>query len=359
MSATPTTRTRLTFRDGGWVILVAGVVCALLLAWALAGVFAGHRPIGGGDVASYRFDLSQLRVPESELVPSGHPRDFLLVLAGAGSMRGDEVADFNARHKRYLVSGDRVAGVEIDGERRAYPLSVLQAHEGVEDTLAGVPILVAYSPLCDAVAVYDRRVGGETLSFGVSGLLRDANTIYFDRRDDETTMPPSLWQQIDGQAIAGPAAARGERLRPIGAVSLARWADWIAAHPETTVILRDEGRVRFYRSISYERMHERPEIGFPVTRLPDADSWEPKRRVVVVESADARVVVDAASVARAGTEGLAIDLPSGAVHLRPSGERGGFLLAAPPPDGVRVLPAFWFAAHALLGADDDERLLDR
>jgi hypothetical protein len=356
MSATPPTRTRLTFRDGGWVVLLAGVVCAALLAWALAGVFAGHRPIGGDDLASYRFDLTHLLVPESELVPTGHPRDFLRVLADAGSMRGEEVADFNARHKRYLVSGDRVAGVEIDGERRAYPLSVLQAHEAVEDTLAGVPILVTYSPLCDAVAVYDRRLGDETLSFGVSGIVRNANTIYFERRDDERATPPSLWQQIDGRAIAGPAAARGERLRPIGTVSLARWADWIAAHPETTVILRDEGRVRFYRNISYERMHERPEIGFPVAPLPAADSWEPKRRVVVVESADARIVVDADRIAGAGAEGLAIELPTGVVRLRPSGERGGYLLAMPPPEGVRVLPSFWFAAHALLGADDAERL---
>jgi hypothetical protein len=274
-------------------------------------------------------------------------------------MRGVEVEAFNARHKRYLVSGDRVAGVEIGGERRAYPLSVLQAHEAIEDTLGGVPILVAYSPLCDALAVYDRRVGDETLSFGLSGLVRDANTIYFDRRDDERATPPSLWQQIDGRAIAGPAAARGDRLRPVGMVSLARWADWLAAHPDTTVIRRDEGRVRLYRNISYERMHERPEIGFPVARLPGPESWEPKRRVVVVESADARVVVDAERIATAGAEGLAVELPTGIVRLRPSGKKGGYILAAPLPPGVRVLPTFWFAAYALLGAEDRERQLDR
>ena len=44
----------------------------------------------------------------------------------------------------YLMPTDRVFGVSINGEHRAYPLRIVNAHEMVNDTLGGEPFALAY-----------------------------------------------------------------------------------------------------------------------------------------------------------------------------------------------------------------------
>ena len=41
---------------------------------------------------------------------------------------------------KWLKAADRVLGVVVNGEARAYPLRILEVHEMVNDTLGGVPI---------------------------------------------------------------------------------------------------------------------------------------------------------------------------------------------------------------------------
>ncbi|TVQ84292.1 MAG: DUF3179 domain-containing protein [Chromatiaceae bacterium] len=59
-----------------------------------------------------------------------------------------------------------------------------------------------------------RRLGGQPLSFGVSGLLYNSNLLLYDRETE------SLWSQLSWQAISGPMA--GTRLRPVPVVQT-RW----------------------------------------------------------------------------------------------------------------------------------------
>ena len=44
----------------------------------------------------------------------------------------------------YLLPDDRVFGVSINGEHRAYPLRIVNAHEMANDWLGGEPIALAY-----------------------------------------------------------------------------------------------------------------------------------------------------------------------------------------------------------------------
>ena len=44
----------------------------------------------------------------------------------------------------YLESSDRVVGVSINGEHRAYPLRILNLHEMANDIVGGVPFALAY-----------------------------------------------------------------------------------------------------------------------------------------------------------------------------------------------------------------------
>jgi hypothetical protein len=87
-----------------------------------------------------------------------------------------------------LVLGDEV---------KFYPLSIMTRHEIVNDTVDGVPVSVIYCPLCNTGLVFDRRLEGETLRLGVSGLLRRSDMVMWDDLTD------SLWQQITGAGIVG------------------------------------------------------------------------------------------------------------------------------------------------------------
>ncbi len=97
----------------------------------------------------------------------------------------------------WLQPQSPVIALEINGEARAYPLAVLTRHEIVNDVVGAVPVAVTFCPLCNSALVYDRRVDGETLRFGVSGNLRHSDLIMWDDKTE------SWWQQFTGEAIVG------------------------------------------------------------------------------------------------------------------------------------------------------------
>ena len=67
-----------------------------------------------------------------------------------GGVRPDGIPDLlnapviPAAEARYLGAEDRVFGVSINGEHRAYPLRIVNAHEMANDVLGGQPIALAY-----------------------------------------------------------------------------------------------------------------------------------------------------------------------------------------------------------------------
>ena len=49
-----------------------------------------------------------------------------------------------ASEAEYLFDDDRVFGVSFNGQHRAYPLRILNAHEMANDVVGGVPFALAY-----------------------------------------------------------------------------------------------------------------------------------------------------------------------------------------------------------------------
>ena len=43
-----------------------------------------------------------------------------------------------------MQANERVIGLSIDGDSRAYPLNMLSRHEIVNDTVGGVPVAVTW-----------------------------------------------------------------------------------------------------------------------------------------------------------------------------------------------------------------------
>ena len=75
------------------------------------------------------------------------------------------------------------------------PLAILMWHEIANDEIAGKPVAVTFCPLCNSSVTFDRRVEGDVLDFGVSGLLRNSDLIMYDRQSE------TWWQQLTGEGL--------------------------------------------------------------------------------------------------------------------------------------------------------------
>ena len=161
-----------------------------------------------------------------------------------------DAPQFESVSESYWI-GDREPGVlvEIDGDARFYPLSVLMRHEIINDEFGDLPLAVTYCPLCNTAVVFDRRFGGETLRLGVSGLLRNSDLVMWD------DITQTLWQQITGEAIVGKHA--GENLLTIGS-AIVRWADFKAEYPDGQALDQDQGFGKVYSTNPYEFYSSRP-----------------------------------------------------------------------------------------------------
>ena len=142
------------------------------------------------------FDLTGASVPIDEIHHGGPPRD------GIPSI--DQPRFVSAVEADFLKPDDRVLGFHRPGIARAYPISILNWHEVVNDRVGGEPIAVTFCPLCGTGMVFSTRVDGRDLTLGVSGLLYNSDVLLYDRQTE------SLWSQIMSEAVSGP--MKGSRL---------------------------------------------------------------------------------------------------------------------------------------------------
>jgi hypothetical protein len=264
------------FRSGWWVLVAAAAV-SVLVAYSVLRASFGPEVSNGVDPIS----LDPCLVDRDDLVQA-MARDGLKALSMPSAMTPDQVSARNENERgKLLVSTDRVIGVVVDGEARAYPLRLLRWHESVNDVVGGRAIAVTYSPLSGGMAVWDRTVEGDRLELAVSGRIYNSNTLLYDRRADGS--PSSLWHQLTGEAIAGPAV--GHRLQPLPSV-LQTWASWTEAHPETTVMAPDPSSKSLYKRDPYHSYRGSDVLRFPVDPLPPEGTLAYKDLVAIVTTGD-------------------------------------------------------------------------
>jgi hypothetical protein len=183
-----------------------------------------------------------------------------------------------------------VIALEVNGEARAYPLSILMWHEIVNDTVGGVPVVVTFCPLCNTALVFERELDGVVYDFGTTGNLRFSDLVMYDRQTE------SWWQQATGEAIVG--VLTGSRL-PFVASQIVALADFAQAHPESVVLSRETGHLRDYGRnpyVGYDTVDQNPFLfrGVVDGRLP------PMERVVTVSNEDEAVAYPYSELAKAG-----------------------------------------------------------
>ena len=284
-----------TFKSGGWVLAVAAMPVIIIMIWALAPVVLGTATTDqqgdGQHIESYGFDLSRAIVERNSIVIGSASRDSINALSEPRMISVAEVDHINAEERgKYLVGSDRVIGVVVGSVSRAYPIRMLVWHEIVNDVIEGQHIAVTYSGLCDSAAVYNATLSNADmpLEFGVSGLLRNSNLLMYDRQDDSSQ--DSLWSQIDGRAIAGPAAHQSKSLELLPSVVM-HWDDWKALHPTTEVMAPNPDPLleKYYKRRAYGDYSSSDILRFPVAPLPPAESDNSrplKDRIVAVQTSD-------------------------------------------------------------------------
>ena len=173
-----------------------------------------------------------------------------------------EPAMVEAEEAVYLESTDRVFGVSINGDARAYPLRIMNWHEMANDVVGGVPVALAYCTLCGSGILYDTDVDGDKYVFRSSGLLYFSNKLMYDLTTG------GLWNQFTGVPVTGSLVESGVRLN-IRPVTLTTWGDWLATHPDTLALDINTGYQRNYSSegepgAAYTEYYGSPDLWFPV-----------------------------------------------------------------------------------------------
>lgn len=210
------------------------------------------------------FNLDNAAVPAEMVLQGGPPRDGIPAIDKPVFQQADSVD--------WLSDSDRVLGINMGGESRAYPVAILNWHEIVNDSIGGRPVVVTFCPLCNTGMAFDAEVAGETLTFGVSGLLFQSDVLLYDRETE------SLWSQIWSEAISGPYKGRKLEQIPLEHTS---WAAWRDKYPDTQLLSRDTGVRRDYLRDPYAGYEQSPTTLFPVAnRAPGP--WHSKEWVMGV-----------------------------------------------------------------------------
>lgn len=179
---------------------------------------------------------------------------------------------------------ERVIGLVINGDARAYPITILSAHEIVNDVVGGEPVAITWCPLCYTAVVFSRRLAGseQPMVFGVSGKLLHNTLIMYDQQSE------SLWSQLYGAGVEGPLA--GSTLGYFPSVHT-EWKVWNNQFPGTRVLSKQQTCIQFdcdgYEVDRYASYYQSSSEGLIDRQIPrESERYGPKEIVLGVVADD-------------------------------------------------------------------------
>ena len=146
----------------------------------------------------------------------------------------------SANDATFLNNSDLVVGFFQNGEAKAYPHNILNWHEIVNDSSNENDrdiFTINYCPLTGTAFGWKSKT-----TYGVSGLLYNANLILYDRISD------SNWSQLKLECVNGPLIGSTPTL--INVVET-NWITWKTLYPNTKVLSEDTGFSRNYSVSPY------------------------------------------------------------------------------------------------------------
>jgi hypothetical protein len=222
-----------------------------------------------------------------------------------------------------------ILGLSIGNETRAYPVNILAHHELVNDVVGGKAILISYCPLCGTGMVFQRRLEGQLLDFGVSGLLYQSDLLMYDRQTE------SLWSQIKAEAVTG--SLIGKRL-PLLRSEMMSWGRWRKVHPTTTILSRVTGHLRNYDQQPYGNYAKVRQVYFPVELDP---RYHPKLPTLGLrtQAGQARAYPSAEILAAGGE----VEEQFAGAEIRVGYDERTAVFRVQAPAEIEIIQGYWFA----------------
>ena len=271
------------------------------------------------------FDLSNTVVDRAEIRAGGPTRD---------RIRSVDAPEFvPPQEAPWSPPAVPVIGVALDTVAHAHPVHLLEHHQVVNDEVNGIPVVVSYDPLTGIPLAHRRTVDERVLTFGVSGLIYNAQFLLYDRETE------SLWAQYEGLAVSGPLAGKKlERLE----VRQELMGVWFQRHSNTTVLARPERMRIDYGYSPYKTYWVSEKVPFEV-RARD-DRYHPKEVVLGVRVGDkSRAYLGSILTAEGGR---IVDEFEGK-KIRIAYDTNSSTFQWDVPQGVSVTDAYWFAWKSL------------
>jgi hypothetical protein len=171
-----------------------------------------------------------------------------------------------------------IIGVNIGGEAKAYPISLIGYHHQVRDKIGNKEIMVTYCTVCRTGRVFEPKVKGKLETFRLVG-MDHFNAMF----EDKTTK--SWWRQANGEAIIGP--LKGTLLPELDAQQMSL-AMWLKLHPKSKIMQPDpEFKAEYDSTGKYESGKSKKELTGT-----DSLSWKRKSWVVGIEINHKSIAID-------------------------------------------------------------------
>ena len=220
-------------------------------------------PITGTTPSGTSGNNNEWLIPTSEVLDGGPGKD------GIPSI--DQPVFVPAAEADFVEEDELVVGFKNGNVARAYPHSILDWHEIVNDELDALPVAITYCPLTGTAVGWNRIVDGNLTTFGVSGLLHQTNLMPYDRATNST------WSQMRLDCVNGPlinATAQTEQLIET------TWSTWKSMYPDSEVLSRNTGFNRDYNRYPYGNYKTSNDLFFPINN--DNEELHRKERVLGV-----------------------------------------------------------------------------
>jgi hypothetical protein len=174
------------------------------------------------DYAKVLYPGAPAKIRLDEVISGGVTIDGIPSLDSPPVMAGAEA--------KFMRKDERVFGVEINGQSRAYPHRFLSWHEMLNDVVGGEPVTLSFCTLCGSGILYSGKAeAGTVRTFGTSGLLYRSNKLMYDRQTY------TLWSNITGEAVVGRLAG-GDLKLDVLPMTVTTWEEWLQSHPDTEVL---------------------------------------------------------------------------------------------------------------------------
>ncbi len=173
-------------------------------------------------------------IPKREVFDDGAGTDGIVALANPTMESAAGIT--------YLNSGSLVMGVKIGDQVRAYPHAILDWHEIVNDDFDSASLAMTYCPLTGSGVAWNRIVGDDTTTFGVTSMLYNSNLMPYDRATR------SYWSQMKLLCVYGEHIGTAAETFPVVETT---WRTWLKMYPESEVVTTQTGYSRPYGQYPY------------------------------------------------------------------------------------------------------------